>query len=314
MRNMRFVVSFVLIIVMCLVPLTGYTKNVNMNNRYYYLQKVNAQSAWHYLKPSNKVRVVVLDTGVNTNHPEFKSVLNTNLSVDITKPGHPKLFKDLQTHGTHVAGIIGSKSGGVAAVHGKSVIELVVVNVFEKNDKGETVVRSSKLSEGIDYAVSIGAKVINLSLGFEKSSGYLEEACAKAEAAGITVVSSAGNYGNKKAFYPADYDSVISVIAVNKSNQKESYSNYGNEDVSAPGQSIYSTINNGYGYKSGTSMASAIVSGIVAMMYNVNPSLTPKEAREIIIESAKDIGTKGYDKETGFGLVDAKAAVLMAKN
>lgn len=304
-------------------------------NRLWHLKTVEVEKAWDILaqKKNSKVKVAVLDTGANMNHEDLQTNLNKDLSVDVTTSTYQKLKKDSDGHGTHVTGIIGATSNnekgiaGVAAGKDNNIISLMTINIFKFFNKDELYLGSTEgnyalttdIVKGISYAVKNGAKVVNMSLGFEEDkdtdNSYLESAVAGAVKSGATLVAAAGNDANTITNYPADFSNCISVISTNSSLQKSVTSNYGPaKDISAPGETIYSTLTTtkaSYGSKSGTSMASPVVSGVAAMLYYIKPSLTVNQVKNILYQSAVDLYTPGWDEKSGYGNVNAHRAVQM---
>lgn len=155
-----------------------------------------------------------------------------------------------------------------------------------------------------------GAKVINMSLG---GGGYLQSFQDKVNElheAGIMIVAAAGNGGSSGRFYPASYDHVISVAAVNSNQNRASFSQFNDRiDLAAPGVSVKSTcIGNSYCIKSGTSMASPHVAGVVALVWSHFPNVNHTQINNVLEKTAKDLGTTGRDNYYGHGLVQAKEA------
>ncbi len=312
----------------------------------WYLDQIQVKGAWDIISQVSHepVKVAVLDTGADISHPDLANVINFNESGEVLSD---QLDGDVgplkgdgyqlgsavgagSTHGTHVTGILGAESNngvgiaGTASAYDNSILDLMVIDVFS----GEETT-FSYMFKGMEYAKSRGAKVINLSLGYNLNSNsaaaqdlikgtkklfdaFLDE--------GIVVVCAAGNSdtgisdNGSITSLPGDLDSTISVINVDRNNKKSQDSNYGSlKDVSAPGTDIWSTKNGGtYGSMSGTSMAAPIVTGIAAMMLSVNPDLTFEEIRDILYSTCTDLYTPGRDIYSGYGLVNAAAAVKEA--
>lgn len=300
-----------------------------------YLAQTNVPQAWNIVNSAghNRIKVAVLDTGVDISHPDLRNVLNLRDSkevLDLNGNLGPLKGDGYQSgvkttgggHGTHVAGILAAEANngqgiaGVASVIDNSAVELIAVDVFS-NDKTTNL---SYVIKGLEYAKAAGAKVINLSLGMKKSDigendVIFRTLCRSLADEDIILVCAAGNDGKGDngtiSTIPSDYDSTISVIALDGAQKRSSSSNYGSlKDISAPGKNIHSTTKGGtYGRLNGTSMSSPEVSGIVAMMCSINPELTVEEVREILTTTATDIGTPGFDVYTAAGIVDAQAAV-----
>lgn len=297
--------------------------------RQQYLNQVNAGEAWNYVlsSPHEKVRVAVLDTGADINHPDLQNILNPDISKEVLKDGSlgPLKGDDYANgeytgagtgHGTHVCGILAAEASNMQGIAGvgscidNSAIELMVVDIFSN-------VKTTSLSNlicGMEYAADQGAKVINLSLGMDVEKiddTILRAECSRLYNNQITLVCAAGNSGRydggQISDVPSDYSSTIGVISVNENNVRAGFSNYGTrKDVAAPGTGIYSTLKGArYGTKDGTSMSTAVVSATAAMMYSLNPSLTTREVRRII----KSTSSALPGEAPGAGLVNCGSAV-----
>lgn len=283
------------------------------------LKKIDTQEAWDLIddieaerkkagkEDLKKVTVAVLDTGVNLEHEDLQKALNPKKCVKIegSKVDENGMYPQLTTangtkgddggHGTKVAGVIGATSGnhkgsaGVAAGNDNQIVELAVLDVYERYVSGsDKLARSSDLIKGIDYAAGkhIGAKVINMSLGhYPGNEGAEDDPALEAkirevvQEKNITVVCSAGNKNSTDLWYPSDFDDTISVIStINYTNVfeqcKAPTSSYGSrKDISAPGYQVM-TLNKSGGYtanSSGTSFAAPVVAAVAAMIYYMNP-------------------------------------------
>lgn len=155
------------------------------------------------------------------------------------------------------------------------------------------------------------SNIVNMSLGGAGYSRWEEEAYARMfENQNVLIVAAAGNDGDASYLYPASYDSVVSVGAVNQFERIASFSQYNNEvDIVGPGVDVQSTVpGNRYASFDGTSMAAPHVAGVAALVWSHFPSKTAKEVRKALYDSAKDLGTQGRDDYYGFGLVQADIA------
>ncbi len=228
-------------------------------------------SAWNYSKGSSNVLVAVVDTGIDEDHPDLSGKVDkeTNCTDSYTPD-------DLYGHGTHVAGIIAANTNnhlGIAGVGYNSRL----LNAKALSDSGSGYY--SWIADCISWAADNGADVINMSLSGTAYSRALEDAVNYAALKGAVLVAAAGNSGKSKLSYPAGFNNVIAVGAVDNKDNKASFSNYGRWiSVAAPGVSIYSSLPNhpnkiggqNYGYMSGTSMAAPHVSGLVALLFGIN--------------------------------------------
>ncbi|MGC8780520.1 MAG: S8 family serine peptidase, partial [Anaerolineae bacterium] len=263
-------------------------------------QLLNAPAAWDYTTGYATVTVAVVDTGVSLSHPEFAGRILPGWDF-VNSDSDPS---DDNGHGTHVAGIIAAAmNNGLGTTGLAPNVSILPVKVLGAAKSGTW----ANVSLGIRYAADYGAKVINLSLGGTTPSTALLDAIRYAQSKGALVVAAAGNNGSSAPFYPAYYDEVVAVSATDEYDQYWTISNYGTwVDVAAPGSSIWSTYwttsnPNGYGFMSGTSMAAPHVSGLAALIWSVNPTLSPAQVRDIIQSTAVDKGAAGFDPYYGWG-------------
>ena len=169
--------------------------------------------------------------------------------------------------------------------------------------------------KGLDWAAAQGARVINMSFA-GPSDPRLRDALDKAYKKGIVLIAAAGNAGPKSSpLFPGADKNVIAVTATGPNDELFSGANRGDYiAVAAPGVDILAPAPDGiYQFTTGTSVASAEVSGIAALLIERNPSLTPAAVRKILMSTAKDLGRKGKDRDFGAGLVNALKAVTAAK-
>lgn len=299
----------------------------------YYLNAVKAPDAWEFIKgvPHEKVRVGIIDTGAQLDHPDLENVINKDLSVRITCDGIIAPLKDDNgLHGTHVSGIVAAQANneigvaGTASAVNNDLIELVEIG----SDTGTgNSLSAFVIYKAVLYAIDNNIRVINMSLGGATDpDNIFQSAVDLAINSGCVVVCAAGNENSSDYAYPSDCSGVLSVIALDESCQgKASYSNYGGTDnkVSAPGTGILSTIPEsfgeynylrGYEQLSGTSMATPVVAAEAAMILSVNPTLTSTAVKEIIYKTCTDMGDTGYDKNYGCGIINICDAVKTAYN
>lgn len=309
--------------------------NSGSNLLEWYLNAVGAEDAWEKIDELRSdraicpVRVAVLDSGAAMDHEDLQAALNKELSVNIDKSGNiSPMTKDMQYHGTHVSGIIAGTAGngiGIAGVASggtkdKNLVDLVEIGVCTQESNG-IFIYTSTLVTAIKYAVDHQVRIMNMSLGEEGEDKLLEESIADAYDKGVLCVCAAGNSGTDTYMNPSDFGETISVINMNRNEEKASTSSYGiAKDLSAPGENIISTYpeeyitgyEKGYNCRSGTSVAAPVVTATAAMVFAVNPELTPAQVRNILCASAKDIGDAGFDEKTGYGVVRADKAVTAA--
>jgi thermitase len=284
---------------------------------------IDALDAWKIEEGSRDIVVAVIDTGIDATHPDLKP----NLWHDKNSPtavygwdfvaGKPNPVDD-HGHGTHVAGIIGAIANPSAGVSGVAHrVSIMAVKYYSESNSG--AVNLANTVKAIDYAVDHGARIINYSGGGPEFSESEYLALKKAEAKGILVVAAAGNERQntdkiENYYYPAAYklSNIISVAATDIENRLLASSNWGKAkvDVGAPGENIFSTLpNHRYGQMSGTSQATAFVTGIAALMLSKSPTLTPTQVREYVVASVDKLPTL-KDKVSSGGRVNAYHALL----
>ena len=268
------------------------------------------------LSTGKGVVIAVIDTGIDIEHPSFSGRISSksyNAYFDIIGLEH---VKDDYGHGTHVSGIALASRDANAGVSGIAPdAELLAIKA---NLPSTSVFWSVDLYRAINYAVENGSDIINMSLGrlyFDSDSADpLEQAIiADAVKSGVTVICAAGNDRDSHAGYPAAYPECIAVSATKQGYSFDlNNSNYGPEiNIAAPGVDIYSSVfGGGYGYYSGTSMASANTTGVAALIKSLCPEYTPEQVRDALCETARDAGPIGYDDHYGYGIVNAYAALL----
>lgn len=269
------------------------------------LSSVRASTAWRSTTGSNGPIVAVIDTGAALSHPDLAANLVQGYDF-VNDDSSPDDDEADGGHGTHVAGIIGAVgNNGTGMVGMNWTARVMPIKVLDYDGSGWT----SDVIQGIYYAVNHGARVINLSLGGPDYESDLASAVAAAQSNGCVVVAAAGNEGTQVS-YPAAYDGVLAVGAVDSSNRVPDWSYTGSYlDVVAPGVSVLSTLISGYDSWSGTSMATPHVSGLAALIWAANPSLTRAQVISRITSTAQDLGSSGWDTTYGYGLIDAGAAV-----
>lgn len=269
----------------------------------YYLREINATKAWR-VTVGNSLLVGILDTGVDSNHPDLTGkILGGDSDLDL---------QDDIGHGTEVAGIIAANTNnnqGIAGIAWNTKI----LSIRITDEYGQA--RVSTVVAALDEAYNKGVKIVQISLSTNQFSQALKNTIKQAQDRGILIVSTGGNTGVEELRYPAAFDGVIGVGAVNEAKQRESYSTTG-EHVSlvAPGSYIYTTSpSSNYSEVSGTSFSAPQAAGTAALVWSIAPNLTNEEVREILIQSASDLGEVGKDKEYGYGLLNTEAAVELAK-
>ena len=269
---------------------------------------IQAVDAWKLEKGRKDIIVAVIDTGVDAGHPDLKANIWDGTTNHPTKSGifggvsgyGWNFVKDNDSpgddhgHGTHVAGIIGAVANPDAGVSGVAQhVSIMAVKYYSETASG--TVNLANTIKAIDFAVKNGARIINYSGGGPEFSEEEYLAIRRAEMAGVLVVAAAGNEHQdtdqvENYYYPSAYrlSNILSVAATDIHNRLIRSSNWGARrvDVAAPGENIYSTLPGGkYGYMTGTSQATAFVTGVAALLLSKNPKLKPVDLKKLILEN-----------------------------
>ncbi|MCU9614801.1 S8 family serine peptidase [Caldibacillus lycopersici] len=247
------------------------------------------------------IKVAVIDTGI---------ALHDDLQVagGISFVDYTTSYYDDNGHGTHVAGIIAAKNNNIGVVGIAPDVQLYSVKVLDFDGSGYI----SDLVEAIQWSIENDMDILNISSGSLVNSQILERMINAAYENGLLIVAAAGNDGTEDTKidtinYPGKFDSTIAVGALDENNQRAIFSSTGSAlEISAPGENIVSTyLNNGYISMSGTSMATPVVSGIVALLKEANPNLTNIQLRSLLQKGSIDLGMQGRDSLFGYGLAQA---------
>lgn len=259
--------------------------------------------------------IAVIDSGINHELADFKG--NVDISKGYNFVNDTKDVMDTFGHGTHVAGVINAKANNGYSMTGinqhATIIPIKVVNSFEMG-------KIYNIAQGIKHAVDNGAKVINMSLGWDEEQfntvqpggmTHVKQALKYAHDKNVAVIVSAGNDGQEKISFPASSEYAISVGSINNKDTLSVFSNYGKGiTLVAPGEGVASLIHNGeVNYMSGTSMSAPHVSAVAGLLYSADPNMTNKKVKEILIKTARDLGSGGYDNKYGYGCIDANKAL-----
>src|SRR3989344_5356459 len=265
-------------------------------------------------------KVVVLDSGYNYNHPELSSSYGGGKDF-VNNDNDPV---DDEGHGSHVSGIITADGIDPNAKGVAPNAQIIAGKVLDETGSGyfsDVVAAIYWAVDGPDgiygNADDFGADAISLSLGTGAPYLYkgfcdnvmpdLTNAIKYATEKNITVAVAAGNSGNAGVSLPGCISYSTTVGAVSSNDKVASFSGRGNAlDIMAPGVSIYSTVlGNSYASWSGTSMATPMITGVVALMKNAHPTYTQLQVENKLFSTAKDLGRAGKDKDYGWGRVRA---------
>lgn len=265
--------------------------------------RIQAPKVWNNIKGEG-VKVGIIDTGIDRNHPDLKDNIAGVCGVLDCKN-----LDDDNGHGTHVAGIIAAADNRIGVVGAAPGARLFPVKAFDEKGRGQI----SNIIDALERCMENEVQVINMSFGFNKRSRALERAIREVNKSGIILVAAAGNSGGvNTVMYPAKYHEVIAVAAVDSKDKVADFSSTGPEvDIIAPGVDINSTFIGGtYKSLSGTSMAAPHVTAAVALL--LSPSHAGSEAvRASLLATAEDLG---HPKEKqGAGLPYVPGAVKNMK-
>ena len=222
----------------------------------YGIGNVQAPDAWAVGADGTGIKVCIIDSGINAAHQDFAGIAMTGYAS-----AGQSWNTDSCGHGTHVAGTIAAANNNVGVVGvSPGKVSLHIVKVFDGASCAWSY--SSTLVDAANRCASAGAKVINMSLGGSTSSRTERNAFASLDSQGVLSIAAAGNDGNNRSSYPASYDSVMSVAAVDVNNVHADFSQYNSQvEIAAPGVGVLST----YPFVSAT-MNAAGGSYIVAAM------------------------------------------------
>lgn len=288
------------------------TLNDPMLGEQYSFNLLQLEEAWKINSGDPRIKIAILDTGVDLNHPDLKNKIVAGRNI--SEPNKPPM--DDSGHGTHCAGIAAAETnnneGGIGICNKCSIMPVKILTYGSGTD--------DVISEGIVWAVDNGANVITMSLGIYRSSKPIEDALKYALDKGVTITASAGNKNQEFDIHlPSTYPGVIEVASTDANDKKSSFSNFGKKiSVAAPGTAILSTLPTysvsskkplNYGKLSGTSMASPHVAGLAGLILSQKPNLKPAEVTKIIESTSKDLGDSGWDKIFGNGRIDALSAL-----
>ena len=315
---------------------------------------IDLPAAWDTTSGAPSIIVAVVDTGILSRHPDLlgqwvagydfvrdpsSAADGDGIDSDPEEPGGAQELGSASFHGTHVGGTVaaaGNNGIGVAGVaYGARIMPLRALGIDggTSYDVDQAIRYAAGLANDSGTVPAQAADIINLSLGGAPFSQASQDLLQRVREAGILVVAAAGNEGSSLATYPAAYDGVIAVAAVDAQRSRASYSNTGSHiDLAAPGGNSSVDLNGdgypdgvlstdglengafGYTFLSGTSMAAPHVAGVLALMKSVNPQLSPQDIDAMLArgELSDDLGPTGRDDDYGYGLINARRAVHAA--
>lgn len=234
------------------------------------IKLIQAPKFWEKSNKGEGIEIAVIDTGCDINHPDLKDRIVGVRNFTNDDRGDISIVTDYVGHGTHVAGIIAASENGTGIIGVAPRVNLLILKALAENGG-----QYSWVTSAINYAVYKKVNIISMSLGGRYDDNKLHAAIKNAVKKGIVVVCANGNNDEEcnivnEISYPAAYNEVISVGAIDNNRQASNFSSMNNKvDLVAPGQEIISTTpGGGYGEMSGTSMAAAHVAGAIALIIN----------------------------------------------
>ncbi len=270
----------------------------------WHLDRITATTAWD-LSKGQSVTVAVVDSGVDGQHPD----LTANVVVGWNMVDGTRVTDDVFGHGTRGAGVVSASVNNGMGVAGVA-LQARLMPVRVANIDGNATI--GRLLAGIIQAVDAGARVVNVSYAQAATNPMIQEAGRYAHSRGAVLVVAAGNEGRNFSQQPTL--GMVVVGGTGQDDRRVSWSDYGPHiTVVAPADGIWTTERQG-GYRavSGTSYASPMVAGVLALMMAANPKASIDELVGWLKATSRDVGPAGFDVEHGHGIVDARRAVAMA--
>ncbi len=333
--------NFILIFILFLnFDLGGTRADLNIVELPWNLQQIDIARAWNITQGSEDIAVAVIDTGVDFSHPALVSsqwinnreIANNSIDDDnngyiddysgwdwVNSDNNPgwQFDDEIHHHGTFIAGIIAANNSEVVGIAPK--VKIMPLRVV---DEAKLIPNPQGLENSVEYAVKNNASVIIMSLDLLIGPPGFRDSLRSAISANIPIIGVAGNsdYGNESIVLPGRFPEVIAVGASNPNKEKADYSNIGEEiEILAPGgqqgigQIRSTSIQGGYRVGFGTSYAAPHVAGVVGLIKSIRNDLSVEDIRSILHSSAQDLNDVGWDQETGFGLLNASAALELTQ-
>jgi hypothetical protein len=273
--------------------------NADLGDPAQYIVKKFHFAELHRITKGDKAVVAVIDSGIDSNQPNLAGTVSDRYDAgcDANSP-HP--------HGTGMAGAIASHGQLVGVAPQANIIAICAFG-----GAGQPEASTMNIIKGLDYAIQRGARIVNMSFAGPRDPA-LAQALQIAREKGILVIAAAGNGGPKSPpLYPGADPNVMAVTATDESDRLFNGANQGKYvTVAAPGVDILVPAPNGTAqFTTGTSVATANVTGVAALLIAHKPSLTPEEIRAILVRTAKHLGSRGINPQFGSGLVDPLKAL-----
>lgn len=257
------------------------------------INKLGIQSIHSMGITGKGIKVAVIDTYIDPTHPDIIGAVVKQLNAT-SEP-----YTTAQNgHGQGTSGVIGARNNNVGVLGVAPGCDIIAIKAMRESGSGDI----GELVKAIDMAIAEKVQIINMSLGTTADVPEMKAACARAIAAGILVVCSAGNDGQADSVnYPGKYDGTLAIAATNEAGNVSSFSSMGwDVDLAAPGERILTCWKNKtYAVVSGTSFSAPYVSGCLALLLELKLLITADR----LDTTAIDIETPGKDVKSGYGLI-----------
>jgi len=279
---------------------------------------IKATSVWDITLGSPSVIVLILDVGVQQDHPDINQVTGKDFTTDAASNPNGGPFGQYDNHATWVAGCISGRiNNGLGTAGIAPGVKVASARCYITQADGSFFFQPSWVVDALNWGQLIGARVSNNSNIYDMTFSAIESAYASTRASGMVHFAAAGNDGTSSIGYPASIPAVNAVTAANRFGQRSSFSQYGTGlKFIAPGELIFTTDRTGadsvsgdYAFVSGTSFASSCAAGVAALIVSQNPSFTAADVENQMQRSCTDLGPAGYDTGFGYGMLNAYRAV-----
>jgi subtilisin len=263
------------------------------------LRRIGAPFVWDKLK-ERRIRVGIIDTGINTSHPDLKG----NIVEGVSTLDDSTSYEDDYGHGTHIAGIIGANSSyGITGIN--PYVDIYAVKAFNKSGKGNL----ADIIEGMDWLLRRQVNVINMSFSTSETNSTFVRVIQAAYSRGVIMVAAAGNDGGP-VNYPAKFPEVVAVSATDSNDRIADFSCFGPEiNFCAPGVNIRSVwLNSSYAVKSGTSFAAPHITGVVADVLNYYGMMKPSQVIAMMSQNSAALPALNVEQQ-GAGMVDLQKII-----
>jgi subtilisin family serine protease len=271
----------------------------------YSLGRLNVDASLD-LATSEPIRVAVIDTGIDAQHPDLKGAVESTFDALAGEGG-----KHVLDHGTSIAGAIAARGElkGVAPS-----VRILSARALDRNDEGVELGSTESVSKAIDWAATSRSRIVNMSFAGPQDP-EVHALLAAAHAKGIVLIGAAGNGGPLSApLYPGADENVLAVTATDADDVIYPMANAGVYiAVAAPGVDVLLPAPNGaYAKETGTSVSAALVSGVAALIFERHPAAAPNSIKYWLTATAKPLGLETDRGRVRVGLVDARRAVEAA--